>query len=279
MGDGDSEQVARPSLSLSPVRGRSNLRGRSRWGGSKQGVRWPLQYGQRLARGLLDLVFPAHCVVCGRLGAWLCVECQAEIHRVDPPLCPCCGRPWREGGLCPDCRASPHLIEARRFVAWHVSPLREALHALKYQGLRALGPPLAHLLVDVWERERISVDGVVPVPLHPRRKRRRGYNQAEVLARAFCQEMGLPLWGEVLVRKRDTPSQVGLTREERKRNVRGAFACHPRDLTGARILLIDDVCTTGATLEACAEPLLVQGAAAIYALTVARARPGQDVSR
>ncbi len=213
----------------------------------------------RLREALLELLFPAHCVACHRAGAWLCEACAATI--------PGPGRlervAWhrlRAGGL-----------EGVYSLSPHVAPLREAVHALKYEGLRALATPLAGLLWRAWQAGPLAVDVVAPVPLHVRRVRQRGYNQSELLARAFCAASGLPFRPGELVRHRDTRSQVGLSLAERQANVAGAFGCRSGSLSGRRVLLMDDVLTTGATLMACSAALRDAGARAVYALTLTHA--------
>lgn len=134
-----------------------------------------------------------------------------------------------------------------------------------------LADPLGHLLARTWQQGSVPVDLVLPVPLHRARVRQRGYNQSLLLARVLGAEAGLPVRDDVLVRWRSTRVQVGLSAEQRRVNVQGAFACLISDLHGQRVLLIDDVLTTGATLNACATALLQAGAGEVWALTLSRA--------
>lgn len=219
----------------------------------------------------LDLVFPPHCAACGQRGAWLCDVCRSAIVRFVPPSCPHCGQPRRSATLCPACRRQSSSLEGIRSLGPFVRPLQQAIHALKYGGLRVLAPLLSDLLAEHWQREPLPVDVIVPVPLHRARERRRGYNQARLLARELSKRIGVPVCAEALLRRRDTPPQVGLSRAARYENVRRAFTVGREHLAGKRVLLLDDVLTTGATLEACAEPLLADGVRSVWALTLARA--------
>jgi len=156
--------------------------------------------------------------------------------------------------------------------------MREAVHALKYGGVRVLAEPLAEMMAATWSLGPLPVTAIVPVPLHPHRVRQRGYNQAVLLARALAPRLDLPAQQDWLVRTRDTRSQVGLTRSERWANVDGAFRCPAAAaVVGQRVLLVDDVFTSGATLRAAAQALRAAGADTVWALTLTRARVGADV--
>lgn len=229
----------------------------------------------RGAERLLDLLWPPRCVACGAWGAWLCAACVAALDSPRPPLCRRCGWPSPGATLCAACRRGPSYVLGIRSVAPYLPPLREAIHALKYDGMRVLVDPLSQLLAQLWEREVASrrvprIDAVLPVPLHPTRVRYRGYNQSALLAAAFARLLRLPYHEDWVVRSRRTRSQVGLSPGERWSNVWQAFTAQG-PLSGTRLLLVDDVMTTGATLEACAYTLREAGAAEVWALTVARA--------
>jgi ComF family protein len=150
--------------------------------------------------------------------------------------------------------------------------LREAIHAFKYEGVAALAVPLARLMAEYWSSHPMSIDVVVPVPLHRNRLRRRGFNQAAYLARELAKRVDVTVDEDILVRHRSTAAQVDLDAEQRKENVRDAFRSIDRGAVGKRVLLIDDVCTTGSTLDACAVALRQGGASSVQALTLARAR-------
>lgn len=238
---------------------------------------------QRWARGALDLFFPRSCVGCRAEGAYLCPRCLSQVPRLAPPWCAACGvrlgaLPARgrsvspvSAGRCRTCRSYPLDLDGIRSAFPYQPPVSDAIIQFKYHGLRALGQELASTLVEALPSLGFVPDVVVPVPLHVRRKRERGYNQAEVLATVLGALLGLPLAADALRRVRETAPQARLhSREERMANVAAAFGPGPGSVHGRRVLLVDDVCTTGATLSACGHVLRRQGAAAVWALTVAR---------
>jgi ComF family protein len=160
-------------------------------------------------------------------------------------------------------------LNGLRALAQYDAELRLAIHALKYDGITALAEPLGELLTAYIAQQPLPAELIVPVPLHPDRRAERGYNQSELLARVLSRQSRIPLNTSALTRPLNTTPQVGLNESERRQNVRGAFQCAQR-LDGARVLVVDDVCTTGATLSECAEALHAGGAASIWGLTLAR---------
>lgn len=243
---------------------------------------WP--WLQRLGEGLVDLVFPPNCVAChGPAPEYLCASCIASIRRVERPLCHCCGRPldllsvspessFRERALCARCQSLPAEFDCCRAYGWYEGALRAAILALKYRGKTAVVPALAGLLGRTLEEEPVlgRAETLVPVPLHPRRQRERGFNQAELLARALAARSGRALRCDLIVKTRHTRPQVGLNAEQRRENLLDAFAFQGQSAPAGPILLIDDVTTTGATFHACARTLRAAGATTIYALALAR---------
>lgn len=201
----------------------------------------------------------------------MCTECLGRISRVEPPFCARCGCAVAAGGLCTRCRTSPLQIECIRSAVYFEGVLREAIHRLKYSGCTALVEPLGDLMAAYWIQHPMPADVVVPVPLHAARLRERGYNQAALLAREMAHRVGLALDEQTLIRRRATAPQVELNARQRSENVRDAFHCSGDGLAGKQVLLVDDVCTTGATLEACAVALYEGGARSVRALTLARA--------
>ena len=219
----------------------------------------------------VELLFPARCVGCNSEGAFLCDACQETLPVLKPPFCFLCSEPSSlVMGLCRNCRAEPLHIEGIRAPYRMEGAIRQAIHALKYQGVRAMAPTLGQLLAQFLTQEGLDADLLVAVPLHPKRERRRGYNQSLLLAQATGKVIDRPVASQALVRVKDTPSQLTLLAEERRANVEGAFQAQREAVAGARILVIDDVCTTGATMEACAIALKGAGAASVWGLTLAR---------
>ncbi len=227
---------------------------------------------QRLGRYLLDLLYPPRCVGCGQIGTLYCERCLDSVSVVPLPCCSLCGQPQEVPGLCSQCAVRPLRIDGIRSLALFEGTLREAIHCFKYKYMRALAVPLGDMLVEFWSKSLFSVDVLVPVPLHRRRLRERGYNQAQLLAQHLGFAVDVPVVCDVLRRVRYTASQTRLGVHERRQNVADAFCCIDSSLQGKRVFLIDDVCTTGSTLEACSVALEAGGAASVWALTLARAR-------
>jgi competence protein ComFC len=218
----------------------------------------------------LDWLFPPCCGGCGRRGTRWCSECEERVETPRPPVCPICGQPQRSETTCRSCREAPPCYKALRSWAIFSGPARRAIHELKYKRNMALGEILSRRLIAVLSQAAWEVDMVIPVPLGIARLAERGYNQASLLARPVALGLGIPFYPQGLSRARETRSQVDLNAVERKENVAGAFQARPGLIRNRRILLVDDVATTGATLDACASALAAGGAASVFALTLAR---------
>ncbi len=222
----------------------------------------------------LDLLFPPQCVICKRGGHVLCLGCLNSIQPLCPPICQRCGTQLSPYEQCHNCRYRTLHLNVLRVFGHYEGALRTCIHALKYDGQKRLAEPLGKLLVQAYIAYGLRADLVIPVPLHKEREQQRGYNQTTLLARQFARQLGLTLREDILQRARATPVQVGLNGQERQQNVEGAFACTPQFTTGAlsgrTILMIDDVCTTGSTLEASAAPLFAAGVQSVYGLVLAR---------
>ena len=219
----------------------------------------------------LDLLFPRWCVGCGREGDFICPSCLKSLPRIMPPLCPRCGRPQLNAVTCPVCVGWEASIDGIRAPFKFDGAVRQAIHELKYNNLRAIAALLGQWLGDYLAANPLPAEVLVPVPLHHKRLRERGYNQSRLLALELSKLSGLPLVADCLVRESyGTPQAQTQNVEERRNNVADAFACRDRRLEGRAILLIDDVSTSGATLDACAWALKAAGASSVWGLVIAK---------
>ncbi len=211
----------------------------------------------------LDFLFTPRCAGCRREGSYLCDACAAATGSLPGPIFPWAATSDR-----------PCLLDDVALACVYASypftgAVREAVHELKYGGVAASAPELAARMAEHARRQGLAADVIVPVPLHPRRYRWRGYNQAALLAREVSSCLDVPLLESALMRAYyRSPQAAALSKEERAAAVRDAFRCDV-PLVGRRILLLDDVCTTGATLNACARALRAAGAGAVIGLTLA----------
>jgi ComF family protein len=262
--------------------------------------------GRRLVRAILDALFPVRCGVCGRLfrpvpstegrqssrdpgGEFrremadvVCGGCMDDFTPIIDPFCDCCGVPF--GGpvgdhhRCGDCLLTPPDFGMARAVGIYDGSLRTLIHGVKYGGRIGIARSLGRLLFSAfeahWPADGDGIDRVIPVPLHARRMRARGFNQAHLLVRDWPRlgaPEGLTVQPRALIRARHTASQVGLSRRRRRQNVKNAFSVtDPESIGGKQVLLVDDVLTTGATVEECVRVLRRAGAKRVDVLTLAR---------
>jgi len=218
----------------------------------------------------LDWLYPPSCGGCNRQGVRWCEQCNSSTALLTSPICPICGKGLKNTHLCADCRSTPPHFEALRSWAVYGGPLREAILRLKYKRDMALGEALSRPMISRLQSLQWSVDMIIPVPLGVDRYVERGYNQAALLARPLSQATQISYSPKGLVRVRETRSQVDLTASERKLNMRGAFHARGEWVRGRTVLVVDDVATSGATIDACGAALLEAGAAHVYGLTLAR---------
>ena len=219
----------------------------------------------------LNLLFPQWCVGCGKEGDFICSPCHRSLPRIMPPLCPRCGRPQSSGILCPGCVGWQAEIDGIRSPFRFDGVMRQAIYQLKYRNLRALAVPLAKLLQDYLTTSHVPGEALVPVPLHQKRLRQRGYNQSCLLAQELGKLINLPVVDDCLIRLRHAPPQARTsTVDERRSNVADAFTCRNHRLRDKQVLLVDDVSTSGATLDACATALKAAGASSVWGLVLAR---------
>lgn len=235
-----------------------------------------------LGREAARLVLVSPCVACGEELRWrdrvgsCCRSCWDSMPRITKPKCALCGVVWEtdaeyENYVCLDCRTSPPPVGWVDAWGSYGGALESVLHAFKFQRHDFLNVPLAGLLAETFQkRHEESFDCVIAVPMHPRKQRQRGYNQAELLARAFCRRTKTVFRSDLLHKRIETQPQSTLARAHRTENVRGTFEASGR-AAGKSILVIDDICTTGETLFACARALKAKKARLVCALAVARA--------
>jgi len=241
--------------------------------------------------GILNLLYPEDCLACSTpvhrsQDCGVCEDCWGKVLRlqIPEPWCPSCGMPYLQADveaihLCGVCSVElPPFCAARAF-GFYTAELARLILAFKFNGRQNLAslfaPLLGSTLLCSWGCG--EVDLVIPIPLHQRRMRERGYNQAALLSRALTKLLGLPHSESALTRVRPTPPQVGLSNAERAGNMRQAFRCpRPAQVRGLHILLVDDVMTTGATVRSASEALVQAGARKVSVLTLARTVPGLE---
>ncbi len=235
---------------------------------------------RELGRVAADLLWPPHCAVCDvateRVG--VCGECLAGFPWIRGPRCEVCSQPFPGGGggdfICGSCRDREFHFVCTLAPLLARGAVRDMVHRLKYNGERWLAPLLAEWMEGALADERLAgqhLDALVPVPLHALREREREFNQSELLARALSARIGCPVRMS-LRRVRYTETQTHFDRKTRLGNLRGAFQIKPgAEVRGKKLLLVDDVFTTGSTLDECARVLLENGATAVWAVTAARA--------
>lgn len=228
------------------------------------------------ARETLDAVFPFVCLGCGREGGSMCADCLAGAPRLVPPrFCVVCAEP-DVLGRCGWCRSAPVAVDGIRapYVYSRDSLVRRALIQFKFGDVRAMAAELGGHLAECVARYGVTADAIVPVPSHPRRLRERGFNQAALLAAELGKVTGVEVRESLLSRTRDAPSQLSVSGPaNRWANVADSFVCE-EPVNGLKLLLVDDIVTTGATMSACAGALKDSGAREVWGLAVARTRGG-----
>jgi ComF family protein len=217
----------------------------------------------------LDLVFPPRCVSCNAFGAFICDRCRSDMIRATGPRCDICWMPIEPPHPCRRCRYHRPAFDSARAAFVYEGAARDAVLALKFRGTSAVAPLMAQSIAETLAEWRPPADRIVPVPLSGQRRRLRGYNQSELLAKELSRLTGLPLERHGLTRRRHTRAQATLTGDARWQNVWQSFRAGKVAPTSG-VILIDDVITTGATLDACARVLLSEGADAVFALAFAR---------
>ncbi|MDD2352775.1 MAG: ComF family protein [Candidatus Caldatribacteriota bacterium] len=239
-----------------------------------------------ITEGMLNLIYPLNCENCGKpiresKGYGICRDCLKKISYILPPLCYQCGKPFsslvdfEKKALCSDCSYKKELLYYNRSIAYYEGAIRKSIHLLKYKKQLKLIKPLGELMVkylltdDFYNNKKIDL--IIPVPLTEREYKKRNFNQSGLLADYIAKYFSIPFGENFLLKNVENLSQVGLTKNERAKNVKNVFSVNPLYKKNIKnILLIDDIYTTGATIESCSKELKKHGIVNVFALTLAR---------
>ncbi|UCG34941.1 MAG: ComF family protein [Candidatus Omnitrophota bacterium] len=223
-----------------------------------------------------DIIYPPLCFACERKiqEGYLCPECQDKVEYLFPPLCRLCSRPlsYKNSYLCSGCIGKKSPFKRVISITAYKEPMTKLLHLFKYKNYDYLGRFLSHLMIQ--HIERIGLDlscyqAIIPVPLHPFRRKERGYNQTELLAKQIANHFQIPLRNDIIYQKKDKTSQTKLKKEQREKAMQGVFIAK-ESLKGKNIVLIDDILTTGSTLKECALTLKKRNTKDIIAITLSK---------
>ena len=225
---------------------------------------------------LLNLIYPRRCPICdeitGGYGKLICRNCAQKTEPLEEPLCKKCGKslPKEEEEYCPDCSHRKHLYTRGRAALEYDSRMRASISRFKYQNRREYADFYAQILLDTC-REAVQgwqPDALVPIPLHKSRRRKRGFNQAELVAKRIGRELDIPVLCDWLIRVKKTAPQKELSDLERRQNLKNAFQLKKNDVRLKKVLLVDDIYTTGSTIDAAASVLLAHGVEKVYFLSI-----------
>lgn len=225
----------------------------------------------KLKNFIIDIFFPPKCAHCGKVGFSICPGCLEEIQLNIVQVCPGCNKISASGKYCPRCRPKNHLLAVTTCGIFRDPVLKDAIHDFKYNGIYSLAPTLSEIIIKKILKEKIKFDVITFVPIAKNRERKRGYNQSELLTKEVAKKFEKPLFDKFLKVKYTKP-QVGLSGKARRENLKNSFYINQKykDVFGKKVLLIDDVCTTGSTLNECARVLKKSGAKTIWAVVLAR---------
>jgi ComF family protein len=222
---------------------------------------------KQLQNEIIDIIFPRECLGCGRQIDFICIDCARKLPRLNPPICQKCGKPESSGKICPECWGKKTDIDHIRSVFIFEGIVRSAILQFKYYQLKAISLCLAEYMADYYRKNELSGDILVP----EKRLRERGYNQSDLLANEISTLLSISADTKLLQRVKESKSQTKSRNvEERRNNMKEAFICNSSSLRGMNIIVIDDVCTSGATIEACASALKAAGANHVTGFTLAR---------
>lgn len=227
---------------------------------------------------LLDVFFPAFCINCGKEGSYFCQDCFSLIDVLKRQYCPFCSQPKvvLDARTCSSCRKSKTLSGLYCAVPYDNFIVKKLINQFKYAPyIKELSRPLSSLItahfINLADLPNFNNFVLIPIPLHKKKLKKRGFNQAEELAKELSGVLGIPVFNNVLIKTKQTPAQVELKKEQRQKNIKGAFLCqNPELISDRKILLIDDILTTGSTIEECARVLQDAGAKEIWGVVVAR---------
>lgn len=219
---------------------------------------------------MIDFVYPPRCAGCDAPGVSFCPDCFSKVSLVRSSYCSICGRFPVQSGICDKCRDSLPFYSSSRSWAVYAEPLRQALHTLKYRNNLGLGQIFAEKLALIIRQNQWQPDIIVPIPLCKSHLKERGYNQAEQLTFPLSLILKIPQETKAVKRIKETASQVKLDRTERFKNLEDAFLGNPAKLKSKKVLLVDDIVTTGATLNSCSKAILAAGGSSVYCITVAQ---------
>ena len=222
---------------------------------------------------VLEMIYPKTCCFCGKVSSReVCEECAKKIEYIEEPRCKKCGKPIRyaEDEYCYDCQKKEFHYEQGRNIWIHKFPVSWSIYQFKYHNRRIYGAFYAKEMYRLYGKilREWEIDTIIPIPLHPRRKKMRGYNQAEVLARSLGKLAGIPVQSRAVKRTKYTRPQKQLNDKERKKNLRQAFCVNSRWKYVRNVLLLDDIYTTGSTIDAVAEVLKSAGVKKVFFLTI-----------
>ncbi len=231
----------------------------------------PAEFAYHLFWQSLDWIYPPKCGGCGEPGKTWCDACQKSILKISGKICDLCGYPIRDNQVCQGCNKYDPHFDAIRSWAVYSGSVKEAIHSLKYQNNLSLGEVFSHSLAGLVKKAGWKVDAVIPVPLSKARMKQRGYNQAWLLGYPVALQLQVPIDTSSVQRTKNTESQVHLNPEERAVNLKDAFGSTKMRWKDKNVLLIDDVITTGSTINECARALKFSGVKEVYGVSVARA--------